>query len=224
MKWNLLSVLSLASLGFLVTGAAIAQKALTGTATYYGGNVQGGICSFSTYTLPSSLYGTALSDSNWANAAECGACVSVKGPSGNNITAMIVDQCPGCGQNHLDLFPDAFAKLASPSKGVINVSWSYVTCPIAKPLQLHNKSGVSAYWFSMQVVNANKAVASLQVSTDKGKTWKSTTRQTYNFFENSSGFGITTVDVKVTSVAGDVVTVKNVVVSPNSVVTAATNF
>jgi len=76
----------------------------------------------------------------------------------------------------------------------------------------------------MQVVNANKRVTSLEVSTDSGSTWQSTTRQTYNFFENSSGFGTTTVDIKVTSIDGDVVIVENVDVTPDSVVTAFANF
>jgi hypothetical protein len=132
--------------------------------------------------------------------------------------------CPGCGPNHLDCFPDAFSALANPTLGVIDVTWSYITCPISTPLQLHNKEGVSAYWFSMQVVNANKRVTSLEVSTDGGYTWKSTTRQSYNFFENSSGFGTSMVDVKVTSIDGDVVLVKGVEVTPNLVVTASANF
>lgn len=126
--------------------------------------------------------------------------------------------------NHLDLFPDAFAELADPSKGVIETTWEFVECPITSPLQLHNKDGVSAYWFSMQVVNADKAVTSLEVSTDGGSTWQGTTRQTYNFFENSSGFGTTTVDVKVTSVDGDVVIVDNVEVVSDASTTASSNF
>jgi hypothetical protein len=76
----------------------------------------------------------------------------------------------------------------------------------------------------MQVVNANKRVTSLEVSTDGGKTWKPTTRQSYNFFENSSGFGTSSVDVRVTSVDGDVVIVNDVQVTPDSVVTASANF
>jgi expansin len=76
----------------------------------------------------------------------------------------------------------------------------------------------------MQVVNANKRVASLDVSTDGGSTWKSTSRQSYNFFENSSGFGTSTVDVKVTSIDGDVVVVKDVEVTPDLLVTASANF
>lgn len=158
---------ALAALTTTALTAAITPRAstLTGQATYYGGNVAGGACSFSTYTLPSNILGTALSDSNWANSAECGACVSVTGPSGNSITAMIVDECPGCGQNHLDLFPDAFSELAPQSEGVINVSWSYVDCSITSPLQIYLKSGVSAYWFSAQVVNVNKVSFSWPVNT-----------------------------------------------------------
>ncbi|KAK0111723.1 hypothetical protein ONS95_002064 [Cadophora gregata] len=208
----------------LAHGATVSKRALSGEATFYGGNVAGGTCSFSTYTLPAGVFGTALSDSNWDNAGNCGACVSVTGPNGNAVTAMIVDQCPGCGTNHLDLFPDAFAALANPSKGVIPVTWDFVDCPITSPLAVHNKEGVSAFWFSMQVVNANKEISKLDVSTDGGSTWKSTTRQDYNFFENSSGFGTTTVDVKVTSVDGDVVTIKGVNVVPGASTTAASNF
>ncbi|TAQ84433.1 hypothetical protein B7494_g7241 [Chlorociboria aeruginascens] len=171
----------------LVSGAVLGKRSLSGEATFYGGNVAGGTCSFSTYAVPSGLYG----------------------PAGNAITAMIVDECPGCGTNHLDLFPNAFAELANPSTGIIDVTWSYVDCPITSPLQLHNKDGVSAYWFSMQVVNANKGVATLEVSTDGGSTWQATERQTYNFFEASNGFGTTTLDIRVSSVDGDIVIVNN---------------
>lgn len=61
----------------------------SGEATFYGGNVGGGTCSFSGYTLPSGLFGTAFSGAAWNNAAECGACVSVTGPKGNTIKAMV---------------------------------------------------------------------------------------------------------------------------------------
>ncbi|RDL36156.1 uncharacterized protein BP5553_06768 [Venustampulla echinocandica] len=206
------STVAVSALLALADAAVMGKRALSGEATFYGGNVAGGTCSFSTYTLPSNVFGAALSDSNWANSANCGACVS------------IVDQCPGCGTNHLDLFPEAFSALADPSKGIIDTTWTYVDCPITSPLQLHNKDGVSPYWFSMQVVNANRAVAKLEVSTDGGSTWQSTSRQTYNFFENSSGFGTAAVDVKVTSADGEVVIVKNVPVNSDESVTASSNF
>ncbi len=67
---------------------AVARRSLSGQATFYGGNVHGGTCSFSTYTLPSGLYGTALSDSNWDDAGNCGGCVAVT-YGGKTVTAMV---------------------------------------------------------------------------------------------------------------------------------------
>ena len=67
-----------------------------GEATFYGGNTAGGKCSFTGYTIPSGLFGTAISDSNWAGAQACGQCVSVTGPSGNKITAMVSTERTKC--------------------------------------------------------------------------------------------------------------------------------
>ena len=140
------------TLSFLA--ACLAQG--TGQATFYGGNLNGGTCSFSTYTLPSNIFGTALSGANWDSSANCGACLSVTGPNGNSITAMIVDQCPESPSNGLDLFQDAFVEIADPSQGVVSVNWEWIDCGISSPLQVHMKEGVSQWWFSAQVVNANK--------------------------------------------------------------------
>ena len=192
-----------AALGSVVAPMSIdersaVRRSLSGQATFYGGNVHGGACSFSTYTLPASLKGTALSSSNWDNSGNCGGCVSVH-HGGKSVTAMIVDECPGCGSNHLDLFPDAFADLAPKSEGVIPVSWYYVPCPhIEDPLEIHMKPGVSEYWFSAQVVNGHRRTSKMEISTDHGRSWKGTSRTTYNFFEISSGAGAEQAWIRVT--------------------------
>ncbi|OLN88490.1 Expansin-YoaJ 1 [Colletotrichum chlorophyti] len=195
-----------------------------GKSTFYGGNTSGGMCSFSTYSIPSGLFGTAFSGQAWDSAANCGACVKVTGPNGNSITAMIVDQCPECDEAHLDLFQNAFAKIGTISDGIISTSYEFVECGITSPIKLHNKSGTSPHWFSMQVLNHNEPVSTLEVSTDGGSTWQKTTRQPYNFFENSSGFGTASVDVRVTSKSGKTVTVKNVGVASDSEYEASSNF
>ncbi|CCF37207.1 rare lipoprotein A [Colletotrichum higginsianum] len=195
-----------------------------GKSTFYGGNTSGGMCSFSTYTIPSGLFGTAFSGQAWDSAAHCGACVKVTGPNGNSLTAMIVDQCPECDEGHLDLFQDAFTKLGSVSDGIISTSYEFVECGITSPIKLHNKSGTSPHWFSMQVLNHNEPVSTLEVSTDGGSTWQATTRQQYNFFENPSGFGTDSVDVRVTSESGRIVTVEGVSIAADSEHEAAANF
>lgn len=159
--------------------AALARRdlGLKGQATFYGGNVQGGACSFSTFTLPPGIFSTALAGPNWNTSGNCGGCVAVQGPKNTNadpIIAMvsihlpkgyltsrrilylrldilfidypqqIVDKCPDgdCTENHLDLFPDAFAAIGDPNAGVIPISWDYVECPddkITGPLSIHSE-------------------------------------------------------------------------------------
>ena len=70
-----------------------------------------------------------------------------------------------------------------------------------------------------------KAVKEIHVSTNGGKTWKGgLKRSTYNFFEHASGYGTRKVAIKVTSVHGDVVVIKDVPVRSNKVVAAKHNF
>jgi len=72
-------------------GTVNAQAAtVSGKATSYGGNLAGGNCMFTGYTLPSGVFGTAFSGQNW-DASKCGVCVSVTGPNGKPIKAMV---CP----------------------------------------------------------------------------------------------------------------------------------
>lgn len=61
---------------------------VSGKATSYGGNLDGGNCMFSGYTLPAGIFGTAFSGQNW-DASKCGVCVSVTGPNGKSIKAMV---------------------------------------------------------------------------------------------------------------------------------------
>lgn len=67
--------------------ATSSAASVTGTASFYGGNTAGGACSFSGYTIPSNLFGTAFGGT-W-DASQCGACVEVKNKAGKSIKAMV---------------------------------------------------------------------------------------------------------------------------------------
>lgn len=73
----------------IVNKADILARANSGTASFYGGNLDGGNCLFTGYSLPSDTFGTALSNARWDSGAQCGACVSVTGPNGKTIKAMV---------------------------------------------------------------------------------------------------------------------------------------
>ncbi|XP_010525751.1 PREDICTED: putative EG45-like domain containing protein 1 [Tarenaya hassleriana] len=111
---------------FLLCGAAHANP---GIATFY-----------TTYT-PSACYGNqpegvmiaAASDSLWDNGKICGQMFTVKctGPrnpvphpcNGNSVTVKIVDHCPSCPST-LDLSREAFAAIADPVAGIINIDYA----------------------------------------------------------------------------------------------------
>ncbi|KAF5677016.1 extracellular cellulase [Fusarium heterosporum] len=207
----------------LVTGRYLSDEVTSGTSTHYGGNVSGGNCGFVDYSIPSGLYGTAFSGSNWNTAGVCGNCIEVTGPTGKKAKVMIVDKCPECDKGHLDLFENTFAAVGG-TDGLVKTSWRAISCDITTPLVLRNKEGTSPYWFSMQVRNSNLPVKSLEVSTDGGKSWKATARKDYNFFENPSGFQTQTVDVRVTSSTGGTIIVKSVNMNPVTEFKAASNF
>jgi len=76
----------------------------------------------------------------------------------------------------------------------------------------------------MQAYNAKKRVESLEFSTNGGSSWTSTQRMEYNYFQLTSGSGTSSVDVKVTSVDGDVVIVKDVPVGSSVSKTGGSNF
>lgn len=78
-----------ASTALALTNAAALTSRTTGKATFYGGNVSGGTCSFVGYTIPSGLYGVAMGEINWDGAKTCGGCVEVTGPKGNKIVAQV---------------------------------------------------------------------------------------------------------------------------------------
>lgn len=70
----------------------------------------------------------------------------------------------------------------------------------------------------MQVTNANHPVTALEISTNGGSSWQSTTRREYNYFEKpgGGGFGTDSVTVRVSCANGAKVTLSNVSVNGGS--------
>ncbi|KAI0776547.1 RlpA-like double-psi beta-barrel-protein domain-containing protein-containing protein [Trametes elegans] len=57
----------------------------------------------------------------------CGKQIAITGPDGKTATATVVDTCPGCAVNSIDLSPAAFQQLASFDVGRLHgVSWTFV--------------------------------------------------------------------------------------------------
>jgi expansin (peptidoglycan-binding protein) len=69
--------------------------------------------------------------------------------------------------------------------------------------------------FSMQVLNTNSRVQTLEVSTNGGQSWIPANRQTYNYFQIDSDTGTDSVSVKLRCVNQVYIQVDNVNVNVN---------
>ncbi|PIA51769.1 hypothetical protein AQUCO_01100562v1 [Aquilegia coerulea] len=113
----------------LIVSLVSVVSAIPGTATFYD------------HYVPSACYGNknngvmiaAASDVFWYNKAACGKMYHVRCTGstngvphpcrGNGVTVKIVDYCPGCGGT-IDLSKEAFAMIADPIAGRINVDYT----------------------------------------------------------------------------------------------------
>ncbi|TIC69400.1 hypothetical protein E3Q02_00831 [Wallemia mellicola] len=92
----------------------------SGQATYYQASGGTGSCG---QQLSDSQMGVAVS-SNMGCTSMCGKNVEITS-NGNTVSAPVVDCCPSCEENHIDLLPKVFESLGiSQSEGVAQVSFT----------------------------------------------------------------------------------------------------
>ncbi|KAF8880754.1 riboflavine-aldehyde-forming enzyme [Infundibulicybe gibba] len=67
----------------------------------------------------------ALNSAQYGNGGNCNKNIRVN-YKGKSVTVKVVDKCPGCGINGIDLSPAAFDRLEKRSVGRIQVDWNFV--------------------------------------------------------------------------------------------------
>ena len=154
-------------------------------ATFYDADGSGN-CSFD--ESPEDLDVTAVAMAEYDGSAACGACLHVTGPKGE-VTVRVVDSCPSCDASgvNLDLSAQAFAKIAEPEQGRVEVSYRLVGCPTSGNVAYHFKDGSSKYWTAIQVRNHRVPIASVDYRRDGA--WIAMERADYNYFVESNGVG-----------------------------------
>ncbi|MEJ5344977.1 MAG: expansin EXLX1 family cellulose-binding protein [Chloroflexus sp.] len=154
---------------------------LSGEATFYLEADGSGSCLFD--PIPGDKMVAAISYLNYGNADYCGAYVEVFGPQGS-VVVRIVDMCPdnpGCGQNHLDLSPEAFDRIAPRAWGRVPITWRVISPPLSGPVQFHLKDGSNPWWLAFQVRHHRNPIARMEYRTPQGQ-WVQLNRTTYNYF------------------------------------------
>ncbi len=169
-----------------------------GQGTYYAADGTGN-CSFD--ASPNDLMVAAMNAADYANAAWCGACLDVTGPSGE-VVVRVVDQCPGCQHGDLDLSQQAFEMIAPLSAGRVAISWHEVACPETGPIAYRFKEGSNAYWVAIQIRDHRWPIGKLEAQT--GSAWTELPRADYNYFVAATGLGDGPFTLRVSDTRGHV--------------------
>jgi expansin len=150
---------------------------------------------------PQDMDVAAMNIGQFLGSAVCGACIQIDGPRGS-ARVRVVDSCPDCPtRGHLDLSPQAFAKLADPVDGRVKVSWHMVSCDnVQGPIRYRFMEGSSQYWAALQVFNHRLPVAKLEYW--KNDAWVAVKRESYNYFVEPKGMGNGPIKVRVTAMDG----------------------
>jgi expansin len=179
------------------SSACQAEPTHGGEATYYTFADGSGNCSFD--PTPNDLMVGAMNHTDYADAAVCGSCARVIGPSGE-VTVRIVDRCPECPQGDIDLSPQAFEKIAALALGRVPISWAYVPCSVTGPIAYRFKEGSNQWWTAVQLRNHRHAIAKLEY--EKQGEFVAVARESYNYFVEPSGMGPGPYTFRVTDIHG----------------------
>ncbi|MBW0505631.1 hypothetical protein O181_045346 [Austropuccinia psidii MF-1] len=98
------------------------SRKYTGKGTNWGASWQGGNCAFTQWPQPKGFGAVAMASNLWDSSGMCGACLKITG-TGANATGIVMDQCPSCSKDSLDLDTDIWKTLSGGKPpGIIDIS------------------------------------------------------------------------------------------------------
>ena len=200
------------------TMAANTNPLQEGVATYYYATGDGA-CLFG--PSPNDLMVAAFDTANFNGSDICGAYFHVTGPQGE-VTVRIVDWCPNCQNNHIDLSQQAFAQIANLSQGIVPVTWQLISPNLSGPIAYHFKDGSNQWWTAVQIRNHRNPIAKFEYY--NGSQWVNVSRTTYNYFVQSSGMGPGPYTFRVTDIYGHVLVDSNIPHIENGTVNGSAQF
>ncbi len=182
-----------------------------GEGTWYDVNATGqGACGL---PAPDDGMIAAINDPQYADSAACGACLAVAGPLGE-VVVKVVDRCPECQRGDLDLSKAAFAQIADPAQGRVQIRWHETPCNINDPLRYHFKDGANPDWVAIQVRNHRNRIARLEALGDDNR-YHVIPRAFYNYFVAEQGLGQGPLTFRVTDIFGNQIEDGSIVLQAN---------
>ncbi|MES5819898.1 expansin EXLX1 family cellulose-binding protein [Streptomyces sp. RG80] len=190
-----------------------------GIATFYDTGNGDGACS---YGPTDDVMTAAMNHTDYETSQACGAYVRVRSADGATVTVRITNECPlPCKPGQLDLSPQAFAKLAAPSRGQIPVTWTLLSPATSEKISIRYKTGSTRYWCAIQAIGHRNPLARLEVRTGSG--WTRLARTEYNYFLSEQGTGCGGA-IRITDIYGEQLTIDGIALRAEAVQPTSVQF
>ncbi|WP_280297102.1 expansin EXLX1 family cellulose-binding protein [Nocardia abscessus] len=168
-------------------------------------------CSFR--ELPPDGYYAGLSTSDYGRADLCGAYLDIQGPRGP-VRALVVDHCPACAGEELNLSAAAFELIADPDDGVAPIRYRLVRDPQpVQELTFEVEQDSSPSWFGILFGGTGNPLREAAVRPAGGGPWQQLTRRADNYW-TLSGAGRGPFTARVTDAFGNEAEITGVTVKP----------
>jgi expansin (peptidoglycan-binding protein) len=200
------------SLGSTRPAGSRALPASSGDATYYTLVADGGNCSYP--GPPADNLYVALPPDQYDKAGACGGYLDIRGSKGT-VRVKIVDRCPDCLSDHLDLSREAYARIGPIPDGIIPITYQMVrNPPLPAPLSVRVKEGSSRSWLAVLFIDHGNPLAKVEVNSGG---WHRLRRTEYNYWVLEQGDGDGPFTFRVTDTAGHQAIVRGVTLTPGIV-------
>ena len=181
----------------------------TGVAVYYNPLQAEDRCSIEPLARDG-LYAS-LPPGQYGDGTDCGAYLIVTGPRGT-VQVEIVDMCPGCTGNQLDLSTAAFARIQPLTDGTAPVSYRLARDPaLPGPLAVRLQPGSTGGSMAIQVLNHGNPLTRVQVN------GRDLTPRPDGYWVAPGGAGNGPFQVSVTDAVGNAAVLTGITLRPGAV-------
>ena len=200
------------------TGGPGGGSYLAGTsavAVFYDPGTAVGSCSLGPF--PAGGRYVSLPPQRFGHSAACGSYLTVQGPRGQ-VRAEVVDLCPGCAADMLNLSRAAFAVIASTGPGSARVRyWPLGNPPLPGPLILR-LGQTPAGLPTLQVRRHGNALAAVATAAPGSAAWRAFRLNGNGIWVAASYLGPGPFNIRITDVRGHQVVIRRVTLRPGRVI------